>query len=71
MGYFCRFLISFLTLVFVLHFRYVVAIKDSQAWSGDTPFEISMVGFWNLIVVSTCLAEGTLVSVITDPSYVS
>jgi D-alanyl-lipoteichoic acid acyltransferase DltB (MBOAT superfamily) len=64
MGYFCRFLISFLTMEFVLHFMYVVAIKDSQAWSGDTPFEISMVGFWNLIVVwlkvRWCLSSPTL-----------
>ena len=30
---------------------YVVAIKDSSAWLGDTPLEICMIGFWNLIVV--------------------
>jgi hypothetical protein len=33
---------------------YIVAIKDSSkegAWQGDTPFELSMIGFWNLIVV--------------------
>ena len=36
---------------FILHFMYVVAIKDARAWDGDTPFELSMIGFWNLIVV--------------------
>ena len=30
---------------------YVVAIKDTGAWKGDTPFELSMIGFWNLIIV--------------------
>lgn len=30
---------------------YVVAIKDAKAWKGETPFELSMVGFWNLMVV--------------------
>lgn len=36
------------------HTMYVVAIKDSSrtgAWMGDSPFELSMIGFWNLIVV--------------------
>lgn len=36
---------------FILHFMYVVAIKDSKAWGGDTPAELSMIGFWNLIIV--------------------
>jgi hypothetical protein len=36
---------------FVLHFMYVVAIKDTGSWGGDSPAELSMVGFWNLIVV--------------------
>ena len=35
----------------VLHYMYVVAIKDTHAWMGDSPFELSMVGFWNLIIV--------------------
>lgn len=35
----------------VLHFMYVVAIKDNKAFFGDTPMELSMIGFWNLIVV--------------------
>jgi hypothetical protein len=40
-----------LTMEVVLHFMYVVAIKDAKSWYGDTPMELSMVGFWNLIVV--------------------
>lgn len=35
----------------VLHTMYVVAIKDSAAWEGDSPAEMSMIGFWNLVVV--------------------
>ena len=36
---------------FVLHFMYVVAIKDTRTWQGESPMELSMVGFWNLIIV--------------------
>jgi hypothetical protein len=36
---------------YILHFMYVVAIKDTRAWVGDSPAEIAMIGFWNLIVV--------------------
>ena len=35
---------------FILHFMYVVAIKDTQTWQGASPMELSMIGFWNLIV---------------------
>lgn len=46
-----RFLICFITMESILHFMYVVAIKDTNAWVGDTPLELSMIGFWNLIIV--------------------
>lgn len=46
-----RFLISLFTMEVILHYMYVVAIKDTQAWHGFTPLELSMVGFWNLIIV--------------------
>lgn len=46
-----RFIVSLLTMEFILHFMYVVAIKDSKAWMGDTPAQIGMIGFWNLIIV--------------------
>ncbi|KAG6333034.1 hypothetical protein ID866_6058 [Astraeus odoratus] len=49
--YLMRFLISFITMELILHFMYVVAIKDTKAWVGDTPLELSMIGFWNLIIV--------------------
>ena len=32
----------------MLHFIYVVAISKSKAWDGLTPFELSLVGFFNL-----------------------
>ncbi|KAF8626599.1 hypothetical protein AX17_006517 [Amanita inopinata Kibby_2008] len=50
-GYALRFVASLLTMELILHFMYVVAIKDRKAWAGYTPAEISMVGFWNLIIV--------------------
>jgi membrane-bound O-acyltransferase GUP1_2 len=36
---------------FVLHYIYVVAIKDTKAWSGDTPFQLAMIGYWNLLIL--------------------
>ena len=36
---------------FILHYMYMVAIKDTKAWYGDTVAELSMIGFWNLIIV--------------------
>ncbi|KAG1736348.1 MBOAT, membrane-bound O-acyltransferase family-domain-containing protein [Suillus lakei] len=49
--YLVRFLVSLLTMESILHYMYVVAIKDAKAWQGYTPLELSMIGFWNLIVV--------------------
>ncbi|KAI6108908.1 MBOAT, membrane-bound O-acyltransferase family-domain-containing protein [Pisolithus croceorrhizus] len=51
MKYFIRFLICLITMEFILHTMYVVAIKDTRAWVGDTSLELSMIGFWNLIIV--------------------
>lgn len=50
-SYAMRFVMCFLTMELVLHYMYVVAIKDSGAWQGDTPAQLCMIGFWNLIVV--------------------
>ena len=36
---------------FILHYAYVVAIKDTSAWYDDSVAELSMIGFWNLIIV--------------------
>lgn len=49
--YAVRWIFSLLSMEFILHFMYVNAIKDSKAWRGATPLELSMIGFWNLIVV--------------------
>ncbi|TDL25763.1 MBOAT-domain-containing protein [Rickenella mellea] len=49
--YLVRFIACLLTMEFVLHYMYVVAIKDASAWKGDTSFELSMIGLWNLIIV--------------------
>ncbi|KAI0035515.1 MBOAT, membrane-bound O-acyltransferase family-domain-containing protein [Vararia minispora EC-137] len=49
--YMIRFLGTLAAMEFIIHFMYVVAIKDAHAWIGDTPAELSMIGFWNLIVV--------------------
>ena len=49
--YCIRFIACLSTMELILHFMYVVAIKDTSAWRGDSPFELSMIGFWNLIIV--------------------
>lgn len=51
LSYALRFASCLLTMELVLHYMYVVAIKDTNAWQGDTPGQLSMIGFWNLIVV--------------------
>ncbi|KAJ7680007.1 MBOAT, membrane-bound O-acyltransferase family-domain-containing protein [Mycena rosella] len=51
LGYSIRFLISLLTMEFILHFMYVVAMKNTQAWLGSTPAQIGMIGVWNLMIV--------------------
>ena len=50
-AYAIRFLMCLLTMEFVLHYMYMVAIKDTKAWDGFSAAELSMVGFWNLIIV--------------------
>ena len=62
--YFFRFLVSLLTMEIILHFIYVVAIKDTKAWVGDTPAEISMIGFWNLIIVWLKASQTTLMIIV-------
>ncbi|KAF7732825.1 glycerol transporter [Apophysomyces ossiformis] len=34
-----------------LHYLYVVAISKTQAWEGDTALEISMIGYFNLLII--------------------
>lgn len=53
-SYGARFLSCLLVMELVGHSMYVVVIKDESqrgAWRGEGPFELSMIGFWNLIVV--------------------
>ncbi|KAG6915954.1 hypothetical protein DXG01_009176 [Tephrocybe rancida] len=49
--YLFRLLASIVTMELILHFMYVVAIKDARAWVGATPAQVSLIGFWNLIIV--------------------
>ncbi|GJJ08164.1 hypothetical protein Clacol_002372 [Clathrus columnatus] len=51
LGYAIRFIFTLLTMEFILHYMYVVAIKDTKAWYGDSPMQLCMIGFWNLIIV--------------------
>jgi D-alanyl-lipoteichoic acid acyltransferase DltB (MBOAT superfamily) len=37
-----------LLMEFFMHTLYVVAIKDTGTWTGFTPFQIAMIGFFNL-----------------------
>ncbi|KAL8847988.1 MAG: hypothetical protein Q9221_006950 [Calogaya cf. arnoldii] len=47
-----RFLISLLTMEVMLHFLYVVAISKSQpTWEIYTPFQLSMLGYFNLHII--------------------
>lgn len=52
--YFIRLLISILTMELLLHYIYVVAISKSAShgsWEGNTPFQLSMIGFFNLHII--------------------
>ncbi|WVF65389.1 hypothetical protein IAT40_000116 [Kwoniella sp. CBS 6097] len=51
LSYGIRFIFSLLTMESILHTMYVIAIKDLAAWEGGSPAEISMIGFWNLVIV--------------------
>lgn len=49
--YLVRLVICILSMEFVLHYAYVVAISKTNAWTGDTPFQISMIGLFNLNII--------------------
>jgi len=40
-----------LTMEFMLHFFYVVAISKAKAWAGDSPFSLSMIAYLNLHII--------------------
>ncbi|PWW73780.1 MBOAT-domain-containing protein [Tuber magnatum] len=50
-----RLLSSILTMELVLHYLYVVAISKTghthDSWSSDTPFQLSMIGYFNLHII--------------------
>ncbi|KAI9246875.1 MBOAT, membrane-bound O-acyltransferase family-domain-containing protein [Phascolomyces articulosus] len=40
-----------LVMEMTLHYLYVVAISKTKAWDGDTPLELSMIGYFNLVII--------------------
>ncbi|EPB89074.1 hypothetical protein HMPREF1544_04065 [Mucor circinelloides 1006PhL] len=40
-----------LTMEITLHYLYVVAISKAQAWNNDTPLQLSMIGYFNLLII--------------------
>ncbi|KNC97131.1 hypothetical protein, variant [Spizellomyces punctatus DAOM BR117] len=49
--YAVRWILVVLCMEWILHTIYVVAIKDTKAWGGFTPFQMSMVGYFNLKLI--------------------
>jgi len=35
----------------ILHFIYVVAISKTRAWEGSSPFQLSMISYFNLQII--------------------
>ncbi|WFD00287.1 glycerol transporter [Malassezia yamatoensis] len=51
MMYALRCAILLFAMELILHYMYVNAIKNTHAWTNNTPMELSMIGFWNLMFV--------------------
>lgn len=49
--YTVRLLICIMTMEFILHYMYVGVICQTRAWDGDTPFQVSMIAFFNLNII--------------------
>lgn len=49
--YFARLMFCILVMEFIMHFMYVLAVSKTKAWEGDTPFQISMIGMFNLNLI--------------------
>lgn len=49
--YGARLLFCILTMEFILHYIYVVVVSKAKAWYNDTPFQISMIGLFNLNII--------------------
>ncbi|KAI8990183.1 MBOAT, membrane-bound O-acyltransferase family-domain-containing protein [Pilobolus umbonatus] len=41
----------FIVMELTLHYLYVVAISKAQAWESDSPLELSMIGYFNLLII--------------------
>nr|UJH94613.1 Gup1 [Starmerella bombicola] len=50
-AYAVRFFLCMMCMEVILHFIPVVAISETRAWVGLTPSQVSMVGFFNLVVI--------------------
>lgn len=50
-SYLVRFAGCMLTLESILHTMYVTAMQKTQAWQGASAADLSMIGFWNLVIV--------------------
>lgn len=50
-AYSVRFFICMMCMELILHFIPVVAISETRAWVGLSPGQVSMVGFFNLVVI--------------------
>jgi len=46
-----RLLLDILCMEVILHFFYVVALSKAKAWEGDSAFELSMIGYFNLNII--------------------
>ena len=46
-----RFIFALLTMEIILHYMYVVAISKTRAWEGSSPFQLSMISFFNLQII--------------------
>jgi D-alanyl-lipoteichoic acid acyltransferase DltB (MBOAT superfamily) len=51
MLYGLRFLFAILTMEIILHYTYVVAISKTRAWEGSSPFQLSMISYFNLQII--------------------
>ncbi|KAK9460309.1 MBOAT, membrane-bound O-acyltransferase family-domain-containing protein [Lipomyces oligophaga] len=46
-----RMLVCILTMEYLLHYMYVVALSSERAWDGLTPMQISMICYFNLTTI--------------------
>lgn len=51
MIYAIRLVLVILVMELVLHSLYVVAISKAKAWEGYSPLELSLVGYFNLLII--------------------